>query len=92
VHYFGNEYRSLLGDQATAAARAELLKDLEQTRPEYIIDELGAFNADLAIRNYPELREFMDGYKSLGMVERFAVYRRKDFTKNYRRRNPDAQP
>ncbi|MFP5262106.1 MAG: ArnT family glycosyltransferase [Blastocatellia bacterium] len=92
VHYFADQYRSLLEDQATAAARAELLGDLERTRPEYIIDELGAFNSGLAIMNYPELREFMDGYKSLGMVERFVVYRRKDFTKNYRRRNPGARP
>jgi hypothetical protein len=92
VHYFGGQYHSLLENHATAAARAELLSDLERTRPEYIIDELGAFNSDLAIMNYPELREFMDGYKSLGMVERFVVYRRKDFTKNYRRRNPGARP
>jgi hypothetical protein len=92
VHYFGDEYHSLLGDDVTAAERAELVRELEQTRPEYIIDELGAFNSDLSIMSYPETREFMEGYKSLGMVERFAIYRRKDFTKNYRRRNPDARP
>ncbi|HVG18637.1 MAG TPA: glycosyltransferase family 39 protein [Blastocatellia bacterium] len=92
VHYFGDEYHSLLEDAETAAERATLLRELEQTRPEYIIDELGGFNSDLSIMNYSELREFMDGYKSLGMVERFAVYRRKDFTKGYRKRNPDAQP
>jgi 4-amino-4-deoxy-L-arabinose transferase-like glycosyltransferase len=92
VHYFGDEYHSLLEDDVTAAERAELVRELQQTRPEYIIDEIGTFNSNLSIRNYPEMREFMEGYKSIGMVERFAIYRRKDFTKNYRRRNPDARP
>lgn len=91
VHYFGDEYHSLLEDEATAAERAELARELEETRPQFIIDELGAFNSNLSINSYQELREFMEGYKSLGIIERFAVYRRKDFTKGYRKRNPDAQ-
>jgi hypothetical protein len=92
VHYFGDEYYSLLEDDVMARERAELVRELEQARPEYIIDELGTFNSNLSLNSYPELREFMEGYKSLGMIERFAIYRRKDFTKGYRLRNPDAQP
>lgn len=89
VHYFGDEYHSLLEEDQMAVERAELVRELEQTQPEYIIDELGAFNSNLSINSYSQLREFMGGYKSLGMVERFAIYRRKDFTKGYRKRNPD---
>jgi 4-amino-4-deoxy-L-arabinose transferase-like glycosyltransferase len=92
VHYFGDDYHSVLEDDVMAAERAELVRELEQNRPEYIIDELGAFNSDLSIANYSELREFMKGYKSLEGVERFAIYRRRDFTRGYRKRNPDAQP
>ena len=92
VHYFGDEYHSLLEDDVTARERAELVRELEEARPEYIIDELGTFNSNLSINSYPELRQFMEGYKYLDMVERFAIYRRKDFTKGYRQRNPDAQP
>ncbi|HKP85113.1 MAG TPA: glycosyltransferase family 39 protein [Blastocatellia bacterium] len=92
VHYFGEEYRSVLEESATQAARAELARELEQTRPEHIVDELGAFNPELSINSYPELREFMSGYKDMGMIERFIIYRRKDFTKGYRKRNPEAQP
>jgi hypothetical protein len=92
VHYFGDEYHSLLDEGVMAAERMELVRELQQTRPEFIIDELGTFNARLSIKSYAELREFMDSYKSLGMVERFEIYRRKDFTKGYRKRNPDAQP
>jgi hypothetical protein len=92
VHYFGDDYYSLLEDDVMAAERAELVRELEQSRPEFIIDELGTFNSNLSINSYPEMREVMEGYKSLGMIERFAIYRRKDFTKGYRRRNPGAQP
>jgi hypothetical protein len=92
VHYFGDEYHSLLDEDVLAAERMELVRELQQTRPEFIIDELGTFNSNLSIRSYAEMREFMEGYKSLGMIERFEIYRRKDFTKGYRKRNPDAQP
>jgi hypothetical protein len=92
VHYFGDDYHSVLDGQTTAAARAELARELEQTRPECIIDELGFFNNDLSINSYPELREVMRNYKSIGTVERFFLYRRKEFTKSYHRRHPDTPP
>jgi hypothetical protein len=92
VHYFGDDYHSVLDGQTTATARAELARELEQTRPECIIDELGFFNNDLSINNYPELREVMRDYKSIGTVERFFLYRRKEFTKSYRRHHSDTPP
>jgi hypothetical protein len=87
VHYFGDDYRSLLPDDLTETARAQLIRDLEETRPKYIVDELGFFNSDLSIRSYPELREFMTAYRPLGTTGRFFVYLRREFTKKYRQRH-----
>lgn len=77
VHYFAN-YRSVLDPSSTAAAREQLVRDLRETRPKYIIDELGMFNADLSINSYPELEELMKEYKPTGPVERFMIYCRRD--------------
>ncbi len=78
VHYFGGEQRALLDAGLTAEARAELVSDLELHMPKYVIDELGFFNAELSIEDYPELREFMKRYKKLGATGRFLIYRMKD--------------
>jgi hypothetical protein len=92
VHYFGEQYHSVLEESVTAAARAELARELEQTRPKYILDELGPRNSDLAISSYPEFREIMSGYRNVGMIERFIIYHRKDFIKNHRKNNPESRP
>lgn len=83
VHYFGEGYRALLEPAVTAVARAQLLRDLEATKPKYIIDEIGFFNSELGILQFAELRDFLDQYKPLGATGRFFVYRRKDFSKKY---------
>lgn len=90
VHYFGDGYRSLLPEDLTAAARVQLVRDLEETRPKYIVDELGFFNSDLSIQSYPELREFMTDYKPKGTTGRFFVYLRKESLKKHR--EPAAKP
>lgn len=92
VHYFGGDYRPVLEEGATAAARSELARELAQVRPRYIIDELGAFNNDLAFGSYPEFGDVISGYRKVGMIKRFIIYHRKDFTKNYRKNNPESQP
>ncbi len=91
VHYFGNEYRSVLEEGVTRAARAELARELDEVRPRYIVDELGSFNADLAMINYPEFREIISGYRNVGMIKRFIIYHRRDFVKNHRKNSPDAR-
>jgi len=88
VHYSANDSRSILDDADTALARGQLIRDLQETRPKYIIDELGMFNAALSINSYPELSEFMRDYKSLGSVGLFRVYSRRDLLKkNFHRLN-----
>src|SRR5712692_2708908 len=83
IHYFTNEYRSLLDEADTAPARAQLVRDLQETQPKYIVDEIGFFNGDLAILKYTELQEIMDKYKSIGSTGRYLLYVRKDLTKKY---------
>ena len=92
VHYFGEEYRSILEESVTRAARAELARELDEVRPRYIVDELGSFNADLAFSNYPEFREIISGYRNVGMIKRFIIYHRRDFVKNHRKNSPAARP
>jgi hypothetical protein len=80
VHYFP-DYRSVLSDSETSKSRAQLLQDLQETRPKYIVDELGMFNSDLSINSYPELEDFLKDYKATGAVERFMIYCRRDLLK-----------
>ena len=91
VHYFADDYRSILDEATTAMERAQLVRDLQQTRPKYIVDELGMFNADLSINSYEELREFMKDYKATGPVARFMIYCRRDLLKKHLRRIRDRQ-
>lgn len=80
VHYF-TDYRSILSDSETSQSRLRLLQDLQETRPKYIVDELGMFNSALSINSYPELGEFLQEYKATGPVERFMIYCRRDLLK-----------
>jgi 4-amino-4-deoxy-L-arabinose transferase-like glycosyltransferase len=85
VNYFGDDFTAILDDKVTAAHRARLLQDLRQTRPQYIIDELAAYNSLLAMENYPELKEFLSDYKLLETEARGFIYglrRPKDKKKN----------
>lgn len=91
VHFFGDDYRSLLDPAVTANARQQLAGDLEETQPKYIVDELGFFNNHLGILQYPELRDFMSEYKPLGATGRFFVYRRRDLSRKYRLRHNEDQ-
>jgi len=86
IHYFSDDYRSVLDESSTASARAQLMRDLQETRPKYIVDELGMFNTALSINSYPELKEFMKDYKATGPVARFMIYCRRDLLKKNLRR------
>ena len=85
VHYFSDDDRSVLDERSTALAREQLIRDLRDARPKYIVDELGMFNAELSINSYPELTEFMKEYKPTGSVARFMIYSRRDLREKIRR-------
>lgn len=86
VHYYHEESRSIMDESTTAAARAELVRELEAIKPKYIIDEVGMFNNELAMIRYAELREFLRAYKRLDRIERFRIYRRKDMSKKKKKK------
>ena len=92
VHYFSDDYRSVLDEATTARERAQLILDLQETNPKYIVDELGMFNSALSINSYPELSEFMRDYKAIGRVARFMVYCRRDLLQKNLRRMPGKGP
>ena len=74
VHYFGDDFTAILDEKTTAAHRVQLLQDLQLTHPQYIIDELAAYNSALAMDSYPELKEFLGDYKLLETETRVFVY------------------
>jgi 4-amino-4-deoxy-L-arabinose transferase-like glycosyltransferase len=74
VWYGSEEYRLLLDDNATAAARVELLNELEQTPPKFIIDELGFRDPRFSITSYPELLELLSNYERLNPGARVPIY------------------
>jgi Dolichyl-phosphate-mannose-protein mannosyltransferase len=90
VQYTNGEHRSILKDSSTASAREQLIRDLNQTQPKYIVDELGFFNGDLAILKYEELHSVMDNYKPIGATGRLLIYLRKDLTKKHLLRHETA--
>ena len=55
-----------------AARRAELAK----SSPAFVADGLGLYNPQLAVGNYPELREWMAGYREVGRTGGTVIYRR----------------
>ena len=82
VHYFPNERKRLFPESVMARERAQLIQDLRQTKPKFIIDDLGGYTTDLSIQSYPELREFMNDYELAGRAELLLIYRRRDMVKN----------
>ena len=78
VHYFESERRLLFDKAITAQAREQLARDLEETSPRYIIDELGMFNPELSLEDYSELHGLMENYRYYGTTDRFLIYRRRE--------------
>jgi hypothetical protein len=70
--------RHLTSSLATApelAARNR--RDLIQTKPTWIVDGLGPLNPELAITNYPDLRDWLAAYQEVGRTRYTIIYRLK---------------
>jgi hypothetical protein len=50
--------------------------ELTRTRPKFVVDGLGPYNPRLAIGQYPELREWLAGYREIGRTGETIVYER----------------
>ena len=58
-----------------AENRRLLLRELQASRPDYIVDGLGLYNTELAMEMYPELGAFLDGhYRPLAQLGWGAIY------------------
>jgi hypothetical protein len=75
VNYFGDNFAVVLDEKITAAHRAQLLKELQEKRPKFIIDELAAYNSALAMESYPELKDFLYDYKLMETEVKVFIYR-----------------
>ena len=58
--------------EAAARRRAELAR----TKPDWVLDGIGLYNPRLAVTRYPDLREWISGYRVVGTVGMTVVYRR----------------
>jgi 4-amino-4-deoxy-L-arabinose transferase-like glycosyltransferase len=75
VNYFGDDFTAVLDEKTTAAHRAQLLQELQEKRPKFIIDELAAYNSSLAMESYPELKDFLYDYKLMETDVKVFIYR-----------------
>jgi uncharacterized membrane protein YbaN (DUF454 family) len=85
VHYRGDDYRSVLDSDSIARNLDVLIKDLEATRPKFIVDELGELNSRLAIASIDQLKEYMSAYRLRGSRGGMTVYVRRDLAKPAKR-------
>jgi hypothetical protein len=56
---------------------AENRKELSKTAPAWIVDGLAPYNPMLAISNYPDLKEWLAGYREVGRTQATIIYHRK---------------
>jgi len=55
----------------------EAREDLARSTPEIVIDGLGLYNPALAMTKYPELRDWIAGYREVGRTGGSVVYKRR---------------
>ncbi len=70
--------RHLTSSDATAPEWAvENRRALIQTKPTWIVDGLGPLNPQLAITNYPDLRDWLANYETTARTQFTVIYKRK---------------
>jgi hypothetical protein len=50
--------------------------ELSQSKPTFVVDGLGLLNPKLQMSRYPELREWLGGYKEVARTKLCVIYRR----------------
>jgi hypothetical protein len=60
-------------ERETAARRRA---ELAQTHPDWVLDGIGPYNPRLAVGRYPDLRDWMQGYRVAGTVGMTVVWER----------------
>jgi hypothetical protein len=70
--------RHLTSSEAAAPElAAQNRRELIQSRPAWIVDGLGPLNPALAITNYPDLRDWLAGYREVGRTRYTVIYQRR---------------
>ena len=70
--------RHLTSSEASAPEiAAENRRELIQTRPTWIVDGLGPLNPQLAITNYPDLRDWLANYEPTARTQFTVIYKLK---------------
>ena len=64
-------------DVAAPDWAAQNRRELLNTKPTWIVDGLGPFNPQLAITNYPDLRDWLGAYEEAGRTAHTIIYKRK---------------
>ncbi|HYL76256.1 MAG TPA: glycosyltransferase family 39 protein [Bryobacteraceae bacterium] len=64
-------------DVAAPEWAAQNRRELIATQPAWIVDGLGPFNPNLAITNYPDLRDWLANYVEVGRTEHTVIYKRR---------------
>lgn len=62
---------SVLPPETTAAARRELAA----SHPDFIVDGLSEYNPNLALSAYPELKQWLAGYREVARVRGIVIYK-----------------
>ena len=61
----------------TTVGTAEARRIVAASRPEFVLDGLTVFNAELDMRKYPELAAWISNYEAVGRTRFTVIYRRR---------------
>lgn len=64
-----------LSSRASTSDGSGHRKQLANYRPTFVVDGLGRYNPNLAITKYPELREWLSGYREIARTRGAIIYR-----------------
>jgi 4-amino-4-deoxy-L-arabinose transferase-like glycosyltransferase len=81
VHFDKDAKRRLLDESSLSVARKELASEINERRPEYIIDELGFYVSEQSIMAYTELQDVMKHYERIPSPS-FPIYRRREIRRS----------
>jgi hypothetical protein len=65
-------------DPISAATGVENRRELIRSAPTFVVDGLGAYNPELAITRFPDLSQWLAGYRQVGSTRGTRIYRRKE--------------
>jgi hypothetical protein len=65
-----------LSEPVEREAAARRREELARTKPDWVLDGIGPYNPRLTVTRYPDLREWMKGYRVVGTVGMTVVWER----------------